>query len=292
MVIAASNAQLNKQIEQVRRAFTDLSWHQILQQFLNKLLLIVITFLLFVIILWLGRLIINHLFQESNKYKFLKSSNRVATIRALTLNIYRYTCYFFFLYALLSEIGVPVGTLVAGAGIFSIALGLGAQGFVSDVVNGFFILLEQQLDVGDVVEVNQIKGTVTALGIRTTQVTSADGTLNYIPNRNITVVRNFSRNNMVANIDIHIAPNAVLSEVRAVVEEVNQQLIAKTPELRSDPVIVGPVTVGSQLVFRVTITVANGSQSRLSSQFLAAYLQALHAKNIPLSWEGTNHHEH
>jgi small conductance mechanosensitive channel len=83
-----------------------------------------------------------------------------------------------------------------------------------------------------------------------------------------------------------------LSEVRAVVEEVNKQLIAKTPELREDPVIVGPVTVGSQLVFRVTITVANGSQSRLSSQFLAAYLQALHAKNIPLSWEGTNHHEH
>ncbi|WP_267200899.1 mechanosensitive ion channel family protein [Limosilactobacillus kribbianus] len=292
MVIAASNAQLNKQIEQVRRAFTDLSWHQILQQFLNKLLLIIITALLFVLILWLGRLIINHLFQESNKYKFLKGSNRVATIRALTLNIYRYTCYFFFLYALLSEIGVPVGTLIAGAGIFSIALGLGAQGFVSDVVNGFFILLEQQLDVGDVVEVNQIKGTVTALGIRTTQITSADGTLNYIPNRNITVVRNFSRNNMVANVDIHIAPNAVLSEVRAVVEEVNRQLIAKTPELREDPVIVGPVTVGSQLVFRVTITVANGSQSRLSSQFLAAYLQALHAKNIPLSWEGTNHHEH
>ncbi|MGN1279216.1 MAG: mechanosensitive ion channel family protein, partial [Limosilactobacillus sp.] len=154
MVIAASYAQFNKQIEEVRKAFTDLSWHQILQQFLNKLLLIVLTFLLFALILWLGRLIINHLFLESNKYQLLKNSNRLATIRALTLNIYRYTCYFFFLYALLSEIGVPVGTLVAGAGIFSIALGLGAQGFVSDLVNGFFILLEQQLDVGDIVEVD------------------------------------------------------------------------------------------------------------------------------------------
>ena len=56
--------------------------------------------------------------------------------------------------------------------------------------------------------------------------------------------------------------------------------------------IVGPVTVGTQLAFRVTITVANGSQSRVSSKFLAAYLQALHAKNIPLSWEGNHHNDH
>ena len=292
MVIAASNAQLNKQIEEVRKAFTDLSWHQILQQCLNKLLLIILTIILFAFILWIGRLTINHLFMESNKHQLLKNSNRLATIRALTLNIYRYTCYFFFLYALLSEIGVPVGTLIAGAGIFSIALGLGAQGFVSDLVNGFFILLEQQLDVGDVVEVDQIKGTVTALGIRTTKVTSADGTLNYIPNRNITIVRNFSRSDMGANVDIHIAPSAVISEVAATVRAVNQKLVATTPELRDQPVIVGPVTIGTQLAFRVTITVANGSQSQAASKFLAAYLQALHAKNIPLSWEGEHHNEH
>ena len=292
MILGAGNAQINQQLAQVKAAFTDLSWHEISQQILNKLLLIIMTALLFFIILWIGRIIINHLFLESNKYQLLKNKNRLATIRALTLNIYRYTCYFFFLYALLSEIGVPVGTLIAGAGIFSIALGLGAQGFVSDLVNGFFILLEQQLDVGDIVEVDNIKGTVTALGIRTTKVTSADGTLNYIPNRNITIVRNFSRNDMVANVDIYIAPNAVLSAVRDAVVTVNKKLIATTPELRAQPVIVGPVTVGTQLAFRVTITVANGSQSRISSKFLAAYLQALHAQNIPLSWEGNHHNDH
>ncbi len=128
----------------------------------------------------------------------------MATVKALVLNIYRYTCYFFLLYAILSEIGVPVGTLIAGAGIFSLALGLGAQSLVSDIVTGFFILLEQQLDVGDTVQIGQIKGTVTALGIRTTQVTSSDGTLNFIPNRNITIVQNLSRNNMVSNVDIRI----------------------------------------------------------------------------------------
>ena len=77
----------------------------------------------------------------------------MATVNALVLNIYRYTCYFFLFYAILSEIGDPVGTLIAGAGIFSLALGLGAQSLVSDIVTGFFILLEQQLDVGDTVQI-------------------------------------------------------------------------------------------------------------------------------------------
>lgn len=291
MNLGAANAQLNKQLIQVKEAFTDLSWHEISQQILNKLLLIVVTALLFFLILWIGRIIINHLFLESDRHQLLKNKNRLATIRALTLNIYRYTCYFFFLYAILSEIGVPVGTLIAGAGIFSIALGLGAQGFVSDLVNGFFILLEQQLDVGDTVKLGQIKGTVTALGIRTTQVTSSDGTLNYIPNRQITIVQNFSRNNMVANVDIYIAPSAKVDQIQEIVEHVNEQLVENTPELQSQPVIIGPTTVNSQLVFRVSITVTSGTQSQVTSKFLAAYLKELHAAHVPLSWEGRDHIE-
>lgn len=277
----------NKQLEQVKKAFTDLSWHEISQQILSKLLLIIITFILFLIVLWLGRVTIVHLFQESKKYNVLKSSNRMATIKALVLNIYRYTCYFFFLYALLSEIGVPVGTLLAGAGIFSLALGLGAQSLVSDLVTGFFILLEQQLDVGDTVQIGQIQGTVTALGIRTTQITSSNGTLNYIPNRNITIVQNLSRNNMVTNVDIKITSKTPLNHVEAVVTQVNEKLVPKIKAVRLKPVIVGPVvTPEGALVFRVTITAANGKQSTVASRFLAAYLKELRTHNIPIAWEG------
>ncbi len=279
------NSVLNKQVQQVTKVFTDLSWHEISQHFFSRLLLIVVTLLLFCVLLWLGRLIIDHLFVESNHVKFLQSSNRVATIHALTLNIYRYTCYFFLLYAILSEIGVPVGTLIAGAGIFSIALGLGAQGFVSDMVTGFFILLEQQLDVGDVVKVDSIKGTVTALGLRTTQITSSDGTLNYIPNRNITTVQNFSRNNMVANVDIRISAKAPLEKIAEIISAENKKLVATIPELRSTPVIVGPVNVGGQLVFRVTITTQNGVQDKIASRFLSDYLKALRKDKSPLGWD-------
>ena len=275
--------------EQLKKAFTDLSWHEISQQLLSKFLLIIVTFVLFLILLWVGRVIIVHLFQESKKYNVLKNSNRMATVKALVLNIYRYTCYFFLLYAILSEIGVPVGTLIAGAGIFSLALGLGAQSLVSDIVTGFFILLEQQLDVGDTVQIGQIKGTVTALGIRTTQVTSSDGTLNFIPNRNITIVQNLSRNNMVSNVDIRITSKTPLSKVEEIVTQVNKKLVPQTKALQLKPVIVGPVvTPDGALVFRVTITAVSGKQSTVASRFLAAYLKELRINNIPIAWEGTS----
>ena len=286
-MITGATSLTSKQTEQLKKAFTDLAWHEISQQLLSKFLLIIVTFVLFLILLWVGRVIIVHLFQESKKYNVLKNSNRMATVKALVLNIYRYTCYFFLLYAILSEIGVPVGTLIAGAGIFSLALGLGAQSLVSDIVTGFFILLEQQLDVGDTVQIGQIKGTVTALGIRTTQVTSSDGTLNFIPNRNITIVQNLSRNNMVSNVDIRITSKTPLSKVEEIVTQVNKKLVPQTKALQLKPVIVGPVvTPDGALVFRVTITAVSGKQSTVASHFLAAYLKELRTNNIPIAWEG------
>ena len=66
------------------------------------------------------------------------NASRINTIHALIRNIVHYTLGFFFVYALLSTIGVPVGSLLAGAGIAGVALGLGAQGFMNDLITGFY----------------------------------------------------------------------------------------------------------------------------------------------------------
>ena len=97
----------------------------------------------------------------------------------------------------MSILGLPVSSLLAGAGIAGVAIGMGAQGFLSDVINGFFILFERQLDVGDEVVLTNgpitVSGKVVSVGIRTTQLRSDDQALHFVPNRNITVVSNFSR---------------------------------------------------------------------------------------------------
>ena len=164
-----ASTSLTNQASQISHYFSTLNWDAIVKNLGDRILSILLAFVIFGAILWVGKLIIDAAFHQTRRIQVLGGTHRAATFHALTLNIFRYTCYFFLLYALLSLIGVPVGTLLAGAGIFSIALGLGAQGFVSDVVNGFFILLEQQIDVGDVVQIGTTKGTVAAIGLRTTQ---------------------------------------------------------------------------------------------------------------------------
>ncbi|MCI1288029.1 MAG: mechanosensitive ion channel family protein [[Lactobacillus] timonensis] len=273
--------QLSKQADQISNYLTNLSWREIGRRLANRCLSFVLITLAFLFILWLGKKLIDYSFRHSKRFRGL-NVHRLATFHSLTNNIFRYTCFFFYLYAVLELLGIPVGTLVAGAGIFSIALGLGAQGFVSDVVNGIFILTEQQIDVGDTVEIGTIKGTVTALGLRTTQVTSSNGTLNFIPNRNISIVRNFSRNNMVATVDLNLPTGAPLEKITQLIQQENDQLVKQQPNLLEPPQIVGPVTINGQLVFRVLLTAKNGTQNKLASHVLANYLEVLRQNKVTL----------
>jgi small conductance mechanosensitive channel len=97
----------------------------------------------------------------------------------------------------LSEFGLDVGPLIAGAGIAGVALGFGAQSVVKDFLSGFFFLLEDQFSVGNLVILNaagkELEGRVEALSLRTTELRDEAGTLHIIPNGNIAVVGNRSR---------------------------------------------------------------------------------------------------
>ncbi|BAP86024.1 mechanosensitive ion channel protein [Paucilactobacillus hokkaidonensis JCM 18461] len=282
IILAGLNSKLTQQAQNFTGYFTKLDWETIGKHIASRFLLLITVTIVFGLVIWIGKVVINHTFKRYKLHSML-TTNRTNTIHALTLNIFRYTCFFFYLYAILSLIGVPVGTLIAGAGIFSIALGLGAQGFVNDVVTGFFILLEQQLDVGDIVEIGTIKGTVTTLGIRTTQVTSPDGTLNFIPNRNITIVSNFSRNNMRVLIDIKISTATPLDQLKKQIEQVNDDLVPQFSELQTRPDIIGPtLNQDNLLVYRIILMTANGTQEKIRSSFLAAYLSAIRQAGIEL----------
>jgi mechanosensitive ion channel len=194
-----------------------------------------------------------------------------------------YVLYFFLIYCLLSILGVPVSSLLAGAGLAGVALGLGAQGFLSDVVNGFFILLENQFEVGDAVEVGAVTGLVSTVGIRTTQIRGFDGTLHFIPNRNITIVSNKSRGDMRAQIDIPVYPSTDINKVTSIIQEVNRENIENYPQICGAPNIIGLSTTPSgQLVFRIDIFTKNGQQIHIYADFLKLYQEALTKENIEL----------
>ncbi|MBM7635921.1 small conductance mechanosensitive channel [Streptococcus saliviloxodontae] len=187
------------------------------------------------------------------------------------------------IYWVLSIIGIPVSSLLAGAGLAGVALGLGAKDFLSDLVNGFFILLENQYDVGESVEIGSVTGIVSSVGIRTTQIRGFDGTLHTIPNRNISIVSNKSRGDMRAQIDIPILAHTNLEQMTQVIKQVNDEQVPHFPQIVGAPTILGPKTTpNGQLVFRIDIFVQNGMQSAIYSEFYRLYQEALIADGIHL----------
>ena len=168
----------------------------IIENILTKVFSLLFLFLIFYIAKKLLHTMVQRIVKPSLKMS-RHDVGRQKTISRLLENVFNYTLYFFLLYCILSILGLPVSSLLAGAGIAGVAIGMGAQGFLSDVINGFFILFERQLDVGDEVVLTNgpitVSGKVVSVGIRTTQLRSEEQVLHFVPNRNITVVSNFSR---------------------------------------------------------------------------------------------------
>lgn len=93
----------------------------------------------------------------------------------------------------LSQAGVAVGPILAAAGIVGVALGFGAQNLVRDLLGGFFILLENQYDVGDVIQIVTVSGTVEAVNLRTTVLRAEDGARHVVPNGEVRLSTNLTK---------------------------------------------------------------------------------------------------
>jgi small-conductance mechanosensitive channel len=93
----------------------------------------------------------------------------------------------------LGEFGFNLGPIIASAGVIGVALGLGAQTLVRDILSGIFMLIEDQYGVGDKVDVLEVKGTVEKVGLRITTIRDAEGTLWYLRNGEILKVGNLSQ---------------------------------------------------------------------------------------------------
>ncbi|GFZ27334.1 small-conductance mechanosensitive channel [Lactobacillus corticis] len=238
---------------------------------------LVISSIVFLIIYKAGEALINR-YVRRNKEKLTQRSQ---TIAALVNSIFHYTVLFFYLFAVLSILGVPVGTLLASASILSLAIGMGAQGFVSDIVNGFFILSEGQYDVGDLVQIGENTGTVVQLGIRSTKLKSSDGSLIFIPNRNITIVQNLAKGGIGLNIDLELDAANDLDEINRILTKVNQETPHDPAVLLKEPVLSGVISqAGSTILYRVHFQVQPGEEGKIRNLYFSRYLDALKANGI------------
>lgn len=269
------------------RYVSQFDWTKIMDELVSKLISLAILFVLFFLAKKLIHSLVKRILKPSLNYVGQDEARR-NTILRLVESLLNYCLYFILIYWILSILGLPVSSLLAGAGIAGVAIGLGAQGFLSDLVNGFFILLERQIDVGDTVRLTNgpitIAGTVSSVGIRTTQVRDADGTLHYVPNRNIMVVSNLSRGNQRVLIDMPISAQTDLDKIYQIFQQVNDEQAQKHPEILDGPTILGPqFEKGTgRYSFRVAMMVQSGSQVAIYHLYYKLYHDALLQNGIEI----------
>jgi small conductance mechanosensitive channel len=169
----------------------------------------------------------------------------------------------------LDELNVSLGALVASAGVAGVALGFGAQAIVRDTLAGFFILLENQFGVGDVLELHTtagpVSGKVEALTLRVTSLRAFDGTLHVVPNGNIQVVSNKSRGWARAIVDVRVAYGEDVDRVRSVLEELFEEL--RRDEVLSDWIRDGPSVLGIETLGEYAIVIRVIADTRPSKRW-------------------------
>ena len=207
---------------------TSLSNTDLLITVLEKLLLIIGIFIIASILVRIFNKIIDYLMTTSDnankKFNIKFNEKRSETLHKLVKSAVRYTIYFIAFFQVLSILGVNTTSIVASAGIASVAIGFGAQSLVKDIISGFFIILEGQFDVGDNVKIyNQAAfiagGYVMSLGLRSTKIRSKDGEVYFIPNGTINQVVNYS---LMYNLALVELPIKIDDSIEKIEERVNK----------------------------------------------------------------------
>ncbi len=124
----------------------------------------------------------------------------------------------------LKELGIDIAPLLAGVGIVGLAVGFGAQSLVKDVINGFFILLENRINVGDVVAIADKSGLVESVGLRVTVLRDLEGQVHVIPNGEISTLTNMTKEWSRALLEIGVAYKEDVDRVIDVLKEVGDGL--------------------------------------------------------------------
>ncbi|SDH96539.1 mechanosensitive ion channel family protein [Agrococcus jejuensis] len=188
--------------------------------------------------------------------------------------------------AILSLLGISGSALITAAGLFAAALGIGAQNVVKDVLTGLLMVLEDQLGIGDIVDLGMATGVVEQVGIRVTQVRDVNGTLWYVRNGEVNRVGNMSQGWARVVVDLGIpyeadvdgAQERILRTARSLAEEPKW-----TASVIGDPELWGIESVSADvIVVRVTMKVKTASRDDVARELRARLTRDLRAAGIPL----------
>jgi small conductance mechanosensitive channel len=186
----------------------------------------------------------------------------------------------------LSELGVNIGPLLAGAGVVGLAVGFGAQTLVKDIITGAFILVEDSISIDDFVDVGGHSGTVESLSIRTIRLRDTEGNVHTVPFSAVSSIINYTRDFGISLLEIGVAYREDIDHVVEVLNELGEELL-QDPQLAKD--ILEPLVVqgvhrldDSSVTIRARIKTVAGMQWSMRREFLGRMKKRFDERGIEI----------
>jgi moderate conductance mechanosensitive channel len=269
-------------------------WHRDALAFVHKdLPQMLVVFAVAFVLIRIVAFFVNRMRRLADQH--VANPQRASELRTVA-SILRATAYgiigFIVLLHALSVLGINLTPLLASAGVVGVGIGLGAQSLFKDMLNGIFILIENQYNVGDTVKLASLAGTVEDLSLRLTTLRDSDGTLYFIPNSQIATVSNLSRDFSVATLSLTVDatadPDKVVRVLRATALAVRHDPAFKNVAV-SDPDVPGVDAISGRVVtYPVSIRVSVNQKDALLRELRRRILQAFEENAIPLGTDPAN----
>lgn len=236
---------------------------------------------------FLGVVIDSLIMPKPGSKMFYLEEKRAKTLTVLLKSIIRYTVYFIAGLSILHEFQIDTTSILAGAGIVGLAVGVGAQGLVKDTITGFFIILEDQYSVGDYITCSDLAGTVEEIGFRVTKLRDSTGVLHIIPNGSINKVSNHTRGYMLATVLVPVNYEADLDQVLGLLDKACDDVGNDLVEVIDGPRVMGVVDLQEGNLFvKVTAKTVPLEQGRVETALRYKIKQLFEEAGIPhpLAW--------
>jgi moderate conductance mechanosensitive channel len=271
-----------------------LDWHNDIILFLqNKLPKIVVVLLVIfvlqrVVLFFVKKMRTRADRQVGNFHRAAQLRTMASILRATSIGVLGFIAFL----QILNIFDIPYQPILASAGIVGVGIGLGAQSIFKDMINGIFILVEDQYNVGEVVILAGLKGTVEDLSLRRTTLRDGDGTLYVVPNSQIATVSNLSRDFSVATLQVSVDasanPDKVITLLGRVASDVRHDSIFKDIAI-ADPVILGVDKIeGRAITYPVQIRVRANQRDSVLRELRRRIIIAFEKDGIPLGNDPAN----
>jgi len=242
-------------------------------QLLTRAIIIAIAIGLIVGVVQVSNALIEYLLQPKSggRWGTFQESRKLRTLLPLTQTLIRVGATFVATLVILEQLGVATGPLIAGVGIFGLAVGFASQSLIKDVINGLFLLFEDSLSVGDIVVLRGTGGQVEKVTLRAVTIRDLSGSVHVIPNSSIETVTNMTKRFSCYVLDVGIAYHEDVDEVMAVLREIDEGL-RREPEYSRD--ILEPLEImgldrfaESAVIIRARVKTRPMQQWRIGREF-------------------------